>query len=247
MDRARRRAARRAHAPGRRPSESARADRPGRPGRPRRGGRDARQPSAARIVAGPSGPSSKAGVRNVALQSVMHDRTIGRAAFLGVVGAGVAGLVPRAGRDALRRRPRARQRRGARPDVGLAHLHDRQLDPAHRPGCVPAHDRRAPSSGRSRSRSPTSGRCRGRQQVSDFHCVTGWSVYDVRWAACASATCSPRPARDRTRRRCGSSRTRCPYDDTLSLPQAFARRRDARARHGREAALGSRTASRRGS
>ena len=86
------------------------------------------------------------------------------------------------------------------------------------------------------------------EQVSTFHCVTGWSVNNVHWAgvrlddllATAGAApdaqaCSP------------SSRPRQPYVDTLTLEQARPRRRDARLRDGREAALGACTARRSGS
>ena len=47
-------------------------------------------------------------------------------------------------------------------------------------------------------------------QVSDFHCVTGWRVYDVTWGGVRFRD-APRGAGIRPQaRRCGSSRTRCP-------------------------------------
>ena len=47
------------------------------------------------------------------------------------------------------------------------------------------------------------------QQVSDFHCVTGWSVDDVHWRGVrfADLLAEARPRKDAAR--CGSSRTRC--------------------------------------
>ena len=59
-------------------------------------------------------------------------------------------------------------------------------------------------------------------QVSDFHCVTGWSVYDVQWAgvrfADLLAEASPLPGAKALR----FVSAEVPYDDTLSLPQALA-------------------------
>jgi DMSO/TMAO reductase YedYZ molybdopterin-dependent catalytic subunit len=58
-------------------------------------------------------------------------------------------------------------------------------------------------------------------QVSDFHCVTGWSVSDVHWAGVRF-----RDLLDAARLRPDAKALRfvsdeVPYDDTLSLPQAL--------------------------
>ena len=151
----------------------------------------------------------------------MDDRTIGRAAFLGVVGAGVAGLF--LGRDAMRLAGRLV------PDTVEAIVPSSgwriytigsaipRIDPAayrltiagavERPVTYTLDDLRA---------LPRA------EQVSDFHCVTGWSVYDVRWTGVRFrdllADAGLRP--DAKALRFVSDEV--PYDDTLSLPQAFA-------------------------
>ena len=152
----------------------------------------------------------------------MDDRTIGRAAFLGVVGAGLAGLF--LGRDAMRLAGRLV------PDPVAAFVPSSgwriytignaipRIDPAayrltiagavERPVTYTLDDLRA---------LPRT------EQVSDFHCVTGWSVYDVRWAGVRfrDLLAGAGPRHDAKALRFVSDEV--PYDDTLSLPQALAR------------------------
>ena len=141
----------------------------------------------------------------------MDDRAIGRAAFLGLVGAGVAGLF--FGRDATQLIGRIV------PDQVVSIVPTRgwriytignsipRIDPAsYRLTIAGAVER--PVDLHARRPAP---RCRPRQQVSDFHCVTGWSVDDVHWRGVRFADLLARgAAAQRRRRRCGSSRTRCP-------------------------------------
>jgi DMSO/TMAO reductase YedYZ molybdopterin-dependent catalytic subunit len=60
------------------------------------------------------------------------------------------------------------------------------------------------------------------QQTTDFHCVTGWSVSDVRWSgvrfADLLATAAPLPSA----RALAFVSAEKPYVDTLTLPQALA-------------------------
>ena len=58
------------------------------------------------------------------------------------------------------------------------------------------------------------------EQVSDFHCVTGWSVDDVRWTGVrfADLLAAARPRREATALRFVSAER--PYEDTLTLEQA---------------------------
>ena len=150
----------------------------------------------------------------------MHDRTLGRAAFLGLVGAGVAGLF--VGRDALGLLGKVV------PDgvesivptsgwriytIGSSIPH---LDPAayrltvggavERPVTYTLADLRA---------LPRA------EQVSDFHCVTGWRVEHVHWSGVrlrdVLAEAGLRP--DARALRFVSAEV--PYDDTLTLPQAL--------------------------
>jgi DMSO/TMAO reductase YedYZ molybdopterin-dependent catalytic subunit len=151
----------------------------------------------------------------------MHDRMLGRAAFLGVVGAGLAGLF--LGRDAMRLAGRVV------PDSVEAIVPTSgwriytigssipRVDPAgyrltidgavERPVAYTLADLRA---------------LPRVEQVSDFHCVTGWSVDDVRWAGVrfrdllAGARIRP----DARALRFVSDEV--PYDDTLTLSQALA-------------------------
>ena len=152
----------------------------------------------------------------------MHDRTLGRAAFLGLVGAGVAGLF--VGRDALGLlgKARAEQRRVDRADRRLADLHDRQLDPATRPEAYRltiggAVDRPVTYTLDDLRALPRA------EQVSDFKCVTGWRVENVRWGGVRFhdllAEAGLRPS-SKTLRFVSAE---VPYDDTLTLPQAFGR------------------------
>ena len=129
-------------------------------------------------------------------------RRIGRGVFLATVAGGVSSLVggtarlePRVQRDLARRVARP-----ARPHERLADLHRRGLD-------ADASTRRR---GGSRSAGSSTGRRRSTydelrslpkaEQVSTFHCVTGWTVEERPLGRRARlATCSP-PAQPRPRR-----------------------------------------------
>jgi DMSO/TMAO reductase YedYZ molybdopterin-dependent catalytic subunit len=150
----------------------------------------------------------------------MDDHTIGRAAFLGVVGAGIAGLFY--GRDAMRFVGRIV------PDtvqaivptsgwriytIGSSVPH---VDPAaYRLTIGGAVDRPVSYSLDDLRALPQS------TQVSDFHCVTGWSVDDVHWRGVRfrDLLAEAGPRADAKALRFVSAEE--PYDDTLSLPQAF--------------------------
>jgi DMSO/TMAO reductase YedYZ molybdopterin-dependent catalytic subunit len=150
----------------------------------------------------------------------MQDRTLGRAAFLGLLGAGVAGLfLGRDGFSALGR---------IVPDsvesivptsgwrIYTIGSSVPRLDPAayrltvggavEQPVTYTLDDLRA---------LPRA------EQVSDFHCVTGWVVENVRWGGVrlhdVLAEAGLRP--DAKALRFVSAEV--PYDDTLTLPQAL--------------------------
>ena len=150
----------------------------------------------------------------------MRDRTIGRAAFLGVVGSGVAGLF--LGRDAMRLAGRLV------PDSVEAIVPTSgwriytignsipRIDPeAYRLTIAGAVERPVTYTLADLRSLPQA------TQVSDFHCVTGWSVYDVSWRGVRFrdllAEAGPR-LEAKALRFVSAER---PYDDTLSLPQAF--------------------------
>ena len=150
----------------------------------------------------------------------MDDRLIGRAAFLGILGAGLAGIVW--GRDLARSAGRLVP--DAVPTVGpsggwrIYTIGDRipTIDPAayrlridglvERPLSLTLADLRA---------LPRA------EQVSDFKCVTGWSVQDVRWAGVRFGdileAAGPKPEA----RWLGFISDEVPYTDTLSFEQAL--------------------------
>ena len=122
------------------------------------------------------------------------------------------------------------------PTRRLADLHRLRLDADVRPGDVAARRSAARSRSRRRSRTTSCARCRASNQISTFHCVTGWTVKNVHWGGVrmsdvlggVAAAAVGRRAPVRLRR--GSVRRLS--DDAAGV----AARRDARLRDGREAA-----------
>jgi DMSO/TMAO reductase YedYZ molybdopterin-dependent catalytic subunit len=152
----------------------------------------------------------------------MDERTLGRAAFLGVVTAGIAGLF--VGRDAMRVAGRLvpDSIEAAVPSSGwriytIGNAIPR-IDPAAYRLSITGAVENPVTYGLDDLRALPRAR-----QVSDFHCVTGWSVYDVHWSGIRFrdllADAGLRP--DAKALRFVSDEV--PYDDMLSLPQAFAR------------------------
>ena len=152
----------------------------------------------------------------------MDDRVIGRAAFLGVVGAGVAGLF--LGRDATRLVGRIV------PDQVQAFVPTSgwriytigssipRIDPAsYRLTIAGAVERPVTYTLADLRRLPSA------RQVSDFHCVTGWSVDRVHWRGVRfdDLLAEARPRKDAGTLRFVSDEV--PYDDTLTLEQALSR------------------------
>lgn len=151
----------------------------------------------------------------------MADRLIGRAAFLGLVGAGVAGLF--VGRDAMglvgRLVPDTVQSIVPTSGWRIYTIGSSipRIDPAEyrltiggaveRPVTYTLADLRA---------LPRA------EQISDFHCVTGWSVANVHWGGVrfgdVLSAAGLRPEAKSLR----FVSDEVPYDDTLTLPQALA-------------------------
>lgn len=153
-------------------------------------------------------------------KELVNDRTIGRAAFLGVLGAGAAGLLY--ARDAMRLAGRLVPDRleAAVPTSGwriytIGSSIPRLDEGTYRLTIDGAVERPVSYSLAELRSLPQS------TQVSDFHCVTGWSVYDVRWRGVRFADLlreAGPTARARALRFVSAER---PYDDTLTLPQAL--------------------------
>ena len=150
----------------------------------------------------------------------MNDRLIGRAGFLGIVGAGVAGLF--FARDALglvgKVVPDGVQSLvpsngwriytigSSMPRIRPAEYRLQIAGHVERPVTLTLADLRA---------LPRA------QQVSDFHCVTGWSVDDVRWGGVRldDLIAQARPRAGWRSLRFISDEV--PYDDTLTQAQAL--------------------------
>ena len=150
----------------------------------------------------------------------MNDRTIGRAGFLGILGAGAAGLffaknltgaldraLPRAVSSIV---PASGWRiytvAASMPSIDAAAYRLRVDGHAGAPKSFSLADLKA---------MPRA------EQVSDFHCVTGWSVSNVKWAGVRIADLLERSAA-----KSGVSALRFvsaekPYEDSLTLQQAL--------------------------
>jgi DMSO/TMAO reductase YedYZ molybdopterin-dependent catalytic subunit len=149
----------------------------------------------------------------------MNDRLIGRAGFLGIVGAGLAGLFY--GKQGLELLGRAIPDRidAIVPSGGwrIYTIGDRM------PNLRPASYRLAVGGLVERPRSFTLSELRALprvQQVSDFHCVTGWTVDNVHWTGFRLrhllAAVKPAPSAGAIR----FVSDERPYDDSLTLEQA---------------------------
>lgn len=150
----------------------------------------------------------------------MDDRAIGRAAFLGVVGAGVAGLAwGRDVRDAVARLlpdrvasivPTSGWRiytvAASMPTYDPATFRLRVDGLVEHPLELSLDDLRALPRAR---------------QVSDFHCVTGWSVRDVRWAGVRFADLLREAGARPEARYLRFESAEEPYVDNLTLEQAL--------------------------
>ena len=152
-----------------------------------------------------------------------EQRPYGRRAFLGLMAGGLSSL-------ALGRARRAGARAGhlgllaaARQSSAgrrLADLHDLRLDADLRRARLAARDHRA----RRRPVQLTYAQLRAlprAEQVSNFHCVTGWSVPNVRWAGVRfDDLLATRRAAPGRRPRSASSRSRSRTTTRLTLDQA---------------------------
>lgn len=150
----------------------------------------------------------------------MNDRAIGRAAFLGLLGAGVAGLFYARDVTGLLGRmvpseltsivPSSGWRiytvAGEMPDIDPAAYRLRIDGLVERPVTYTLAELQA---------LPRA------EQVSDFHCVTGWSVYDVKWTGVRfrDLLAEAKPLAGARWLRFVSAEL--PYDDILSLEQAL--------------------------
>ncbi|MGH3137426.1 MAG: molybdopterin-dependent oxidoreductase [Gaiellaceae bacterium] len=149
----------------------------------------------------------------------MNDRLLGRAAFLGILGAGAAGIFWGRSFADLAGRLVPDQVASVLPTKGWRIYTIRgvpRIDPAlfrlrvdglvDRPLSLSLDDLRALPQA---------------EQVSDFHCVTGWSVANVHWAGIRFDDLLAEAGAQPEARWLQFFSEEVPYVDTLSLEQAF--------------------------
>ncbi len=150
----------------------------------------------------------------------MNDRTIGRAGFLGLLGVGAAGLFFARDATGLLGRAVPKSVSSFVPTGGWriytigSSMPD--LDPATFrltiDGLVehPVSLSLADLKGMPRA-----------DQISDFHCVTGWSVNDVRWAGVRMGELLDRAGARKSAHGLRFVSAENPYDDSLTVEQAL--------------------------
>ena len=151
----------------------------------------------------------------------MEDRTLGRAAFLGLVGAGAAGLF--VGRDALGVLGRIVPD-GVEAIVPTSGWRIYTIGSSI-PRLDPQAYRLTVGGAVERPVTYTLGDLRSlprAEQVSDFHCVTGWSVENVHWAGVRLRDVLGEAGLRADAKALGFVSAEVPYDDFLTLPQALA-------------------------
>jgi DMSO/TMAO reductase YedYZ molybdopterin-dependent catalytic subunit len=151
----------------------------------------------------------------------VDDRTIGRAAFLGLLSAGAAGLfVARDAAGLLGRIVPDRVQRAV-PASGWRIYSIGSSLPTIDPGAYRLRIDGAVEQPVTIALDDLRG-LPWATQVSDFHCVTGWSVEDVHWGGVrfADLLSAARPLPTARLLRFVSEEV--PYDDTLTLEQALA-------------------------
>lgn len=151
----------------------------------------------------------------------MDDRTLGRAAFLGLVGAGAAGLFVARDVTGLLGRLVPDRLEALAPSSGWRIY----SIGSSLPRLDPAAYRLTIAGAVARPVTYTLADLRSLpqvSQVSDFHCVTGWSVYDVQWRGVRFRELLAEAGLRRDARALRFVSAEVPYDDTLTVPQAFA-------------------------
>lgn len=150
----------------------------------------------------------------------MDDRTIGRAGFLGLLGLGAAGLFFAKDATGLLDRAVPKSVSGIVPtsDWRIYTIGSSMPDPDRATfrltidGLV---DRSASLSLADLKAMPRA------DQVSDFHCVTGWSVQDVRWAGVRIGDLLDRVGARPSAHGLRFVSIERPYDDSLTMQQAL--------------------------
>jgi DMSO/TMAO reductase YedYZ molybdopterin-dependent catalytic subunit len=159
-------------------------------------------------------------VTNIRYNVLVDDRTIGRGAFLGALGLGALGLVwgrqlsDAAGRVIPNFVPQLGSKKGWRiytigdslPTIDPVSYRLQVEGLVERPLSLSLADLRAMPRAR---------------QISDFHCVTGWSVDDVHWGGVRFKDVLAAAGAKPEARWLRFISVEVPYTDNLSVPQAL--------------------------
>lgn len=150
----------------------------------------------------------------------MNDRTIGRAGFLGILGAGAAGLF--FAKDATGLLDRAVPKSVSRivPTSGWRIYTIGNSMPDPDPATFRLTIDGLVETPVSLSLADLKAMPRA-DQVSDFHCVTGWSVSDVHWGGVRIGDLLERVGAHDSAHGLRFVSAEVPYDDSLSLEQAL--------------------------
>ncbi len=150
----------------------------------------------------------------------MRDRTIGRAGFLGILGVGTAGLFFAKDLTGVLDRAVPTSVSAIVPSSGWRIYTVGATMPNIDPAAYRLRVDGLVDAPRSFSLADLKAMPRA-DQVSDFHCVTGWSVKDVRWAG---VRIKDLLAASGAKASAGALRfvsAESPYEDSLTLPQAL--------------------------
>ena len=150
----------------------------------------------------------------------MDDRTIGRAGFLGILGLGAAGLFLAKDATGLLDRAVPQSVANIVPSSGWRIYTIGSSMPTFDPATYRLDVTGLVGSPTSYSLADLRAMPRA-DQVSDFHCVTGWSVSDVRWGGVRIADLLEAAGAKSSVRALNFVSTEVPYEDSLTLNQAL--------------------------
>lgn len=150
----------------------------------------------------------------------MNDRTIGRAGFLGILGLGAAGLFLAKDATGLLDRAVPKSVSNIVPTSGWRIYTVGSSMPTYDPATYRLDVTGLVGSPTSYTLADLKAMPRA-DQISDFHCVTGWSVSDVRWAGVRIADLLERAGAKSNVAALNFVSAENPYEDSLTLEQAL--------------------------
>jgi len=150
----------------------------------------------------------------------MNDRTIGRAGFLGILGLGAAGLFLAKDATGLLDRAVPKSVSSIVPTSGWRIYTVGSSMPTFDPGTFRLDVTGLVGSPASYTLADLKAMPRA-DQVSDFHCVTGWSVSNVRWGGVRIADLLEAAGAQSNVAALNFVSAESPYEDSLTLEQAL--------------------------